>query len=156
MLEISPKDFYECLQKNVFNDDFKILIDGHWFSFKDKQIDHTVSPYKSEHSFLLKGGLLLDKELDHVSITRTVARIGDKIIPCEIVGFENEYEHFHEQSINGVHRIYLTIYTQYSSYDYKYGDVTDTINDIPKELEHLIAIQDDPKKKTFFDWIDLT
>ena len=154
-MEATPQDFYEFIQNHAFGNDFRIVVNGQWCSFMYEQLDCFANPKGYEHSVFLKGVLLPENEILNVNPGPTAVKMGGISIPCEIVGCDFEYENLYEQSINGLHHIYLSICIQYSSYAYRSGSVYDAMGEIPKEVKHIMEMKTDPKKKTFFDWIDL-
>ena len=154
-MEATPQDFYEFIQNHAFSNDFRIVVNGQWCSFMYEQLDCYASPSSMEHSVFMKGVLLPEGEIESVNCGPTAVKLGGRSIPCEIVGCDFVYDNLYEQSIGGWRRIHLSICIQYSSYAYRSGAISDAKGEIPKEVKHIIEIKADPKKKTFFDWIDL-
>lgn len=154
-MEATPQDFYEFIQNHAYGNDFRIVVNGQWCSFIHEQIDSYCNPSKNEHSIVIKGVLHPENEILDVRPAPTAVIMGGISIPCEIIGYDFVYESLYEQSIDGHHHIHLSICIQYSSYAYRSGAISDAKGEIPKEVEYIIEIKDDPKKKTFFDWIDL-
>ena len=154
-MEATPQDFYEFIQNHAFGDDFRIVVNGQWCSLMYEQLDISCQPSRNEHSVFIRGILQPENEIRHISAGRTAVKMGGLSIPCEIIGYDFEYASLYERSIDGHCHIHLSICIQYSSYAYRSGAISDAIGEIPKEVEHIIEIKADPKKKTFFDWIDL-
>ena len=161
-MKISPKDFFAIIQANVASHNFRILVNGAWHRVIVLKVDYTRPISSYDEIIHVTGNIEHEKELVHVSPGNTVARLGEHDIACSILGCHSEWESVGYDMATGESyyvpcrfNTTISICFRYSLYTAMNGDFRDTIDSIPAELSHMLEIEDDPKKKTFFDWVDL-
>lgn len=148
---MTPKDYSSIVQDFAMSGEFKIAINGEWCQFFVMSSESICSARDYQVDVRMAGFLSPFLEFSGVKVGRTVARLGDINIPCEINGCSFHYQRGTMTQQN----ITLDICFRYSMHNYNHGYLTNTIDDVPSELVHMVEIADGSRKKTFFDWIDL-
>ena len=150
---MSPKDYSSIAQDFAMFGEFEIAINGEWCRFFVRSSESIYLGSNLQVEVQMTGALIPQGEFRSANAGRTVARSGTYNIPCEITGCSIDCQNY--RGVSTQRDITLDICFRYESHNYLHGEITDTIDDVPSELAHMIEVADNPKKKTFFDWLDL-
>lgn len=162
-MKISPKDFFSIVQSNVGSHNFRVIVNGDWCRVIVMKVEYSrpLSLNYEEH-INVTAKVIHEKKLDFIHTGTTVARLGEHDIACQILGCTSEWESVGYDNVTGESyyapcKLNTTIFLSfhYSLYNSMNGNFRDTIDEIPEALKHKLEIEGDPKKKTFFDWVDL-
>lgn len=159
---LAPKDFFDLIEGSALADAFMVMANEQWCRFAVENVCRGHDPRHREEFIFLTGKLIPATELGPILMDTTIARLGNRDIPCRIIKVSIDVENEKMEDVYGTVRYFpfrqettVQLDFRYSLYDFNCGDIEQTTTVLSTGVKHMKEMIDNPKEKTFFDWIDL-